>query len=174
LWNLTPQEAWSGRKPSVFHLRVFGSIAYTHVPDQSRSKLDDKSEKFVFVGYDASSKGYKLYNPNKGKIVISRDVQFDEEGSWNWDTQEKDYNFFPIWEEEEDVQTQEEEQHTPPATPPHTPPPSPPQIQDESATRTGPQGKKNLDEIYEVALPVDDLSLFCLFVECEPIRFEAV
>jgi transposase InsO family protein len=30
LWNKTPQEAWSERKPSVSHLRVFESIGYTH------------------------------------------------------------------------------------------------------------------------------------------------
>ncbi|KAH9751752.1 hypothetical protein KPL71_014419 [Citrus sinensis] len=47
--------------------------------DKSRAKLDEKSEKFIFIGYDNNSKGYKLYNPNIGKIVISRDVVFDEE-----------------------------------------------------------------------------------------------
>ena len=74
----TPQEAWSGRKPGISHLKVFGSIAYTHVLDEKRTKLDDKSEKYVFVGYDSRSKGYKLYNPNSRKIFISRDVEFDE------------------------------------------------------------------------------------------------
>ncbi|KAL4383581.1 hypothetical protein GQ457_15G010250 [Hibiscus cannabinus] len=34
--NVTPQEAWSGRKPSVRHIRVFGSIAYAHVPDKEQ------------------------------------------------------------------------------------------------------------------------------------------
>ncbi|PKU59391.1 Retrovirus-related Pol polyprotein from transposon TNT 1-94 [Dendrobium catenatum] len=48
-----------------------------------RSKLDDKSEKFIFIGYDNNSKGYKLYNPNIGKTIISRDVIFDEEGEWD-------------------------------------------------------------------------------------------
>ncbi|KAI3445364.1 hypothetical protein Pfo_002029, partial [Paulownia fortunei] len=48
----TPQEAWNGRKPDIFHLRVFGSIAHVHVPDEQRNKLDDKSEKFIFIGYD--------------------------------------------------------------------------------------------------------------------------
>ena len=47
----TPQETWSGRKPNVDHLRVFGSIAYAHVPQQERSKLDDRSVKHVFIGY---------------------------------------------------------------------------------------------------------------------------
>ena len=51
----TPQEAWSGRKPSVKHLRIFRSIAYAHVPHQGRAKLDDRSVKYVFVGYNASS-----------------------------------------------------------------------------------------------------------------------
>ena len=59
VWEKTPQEAWSGRKPSISHLRVFGSIAYVHVPDERREKLDDKSERFIFIGYDSSSKGYK-------------------------------------------------------------------------------------------------------------------
>ncbi|GJW00849.1 retrovirus-related pol polyprotein from transposon TNT 1-94 [Tanacetum coccineum] len=50
--NKTPQKAWNGLKPTVSHLRIFGSIAYVHVPSQKRSKLDDRSEKHVFVGYD--------------------------------------------------------------------------------------------------------------------------
>ncbi|KAH9782617.1 hypothetical protein KPL71_008982 [Citrus sinensis] len=80
VWGKTPREAWSGRKPSITHLRVFGSIAHVHVPDESRAKLGDKSEKFIFIGYNNNSKGYKLYNPNNGKIVISRDIkQVDEQ-----------------------------------------------------------------------------------------------
>ncbi|KAM2045153.1 hypothetical protein ACFX1T_009386 [Malus domestica] len=84
VWGKTPQEAWSGRKPGISHLRVFGSIAHVHVPDERRAKLDDKSEKFIFIGYDSNSKGYKLYNPNNGKTVISRDVTFDEEEEWDF------------------------------------------------------------------------------------------
>ena len=80
----TPQEAWTSRKPNVSHLRVFGSIAYAHVPDEKRSKLDEKSEKYVFIGYDLRSKGYKLYSPATKKVIISRDVMFNEEGSWDW------------------------------------------------------------------------------------------
>ena len=80
VWGKTPQEAWSGRKPGISHLRVFGSIAHVHVPDERRTKLDDKSEKFIFIGYDTNSKGYKLYNPKNGKTVINRDVTFNEEG----------------------------------------------------------------------------------------------
>jgi transposase InsO family protein len=31
--NITPQEAWSGFKPSVSHLKVFDSVAYAHISD---------------------------------------------------------------------------------------------------------------------------------------------
>ena len=31
--NKTPLEVWSGKKPDVSHLKVFGCMAYTHVPD---------------------------------------------------------------------------------------------------------------------------------------------
>ncbi|CAL1378178.1 unnamed protein product [Linum trigynum] len=48
--NQTPQEAWSGRKPTASHLRVFESVEYLHVPDQERKKLDDKSKKYLFLG----------------------------------------------------------------------------------------------------------------------------
>lgn len=96
LLKVTPQEVWSGRKPSVFHLRVFGSIAYTHVADETRSKMDDKSNKLVFIGYDASSKGYKLYDPSTERKVISRDVEFDEDETWDWNVKSEDYNFLPF------------------------------------------------------------------------------
>jgi len=52
LKDQTPQEAWSGRKPNINHLCIFGSTAYAHVPKQEISKLDDRSAKYVFVGYN--------------------------------------------------------------------------------------------------------------------------
>ena len=64
VWEKTPQEVWSGRKPSISHMRVFGTISHVHIPNERRTKLDDKSERFIFIGYGSSSKGYKLYNPN--------------------------------------------------------------------------------------------------------------
>jgi hypothetical protein len=64
---ITPQEAWNGTKSSFTHLKVFESIGYVHVNDQVKIKLDDKSKKMIFVGYDQKSKGYKLYNSNEKK-----------------------------------------------------------------------------------------------------------
>ncbi|GKB48853.1 retrovirus-related pol polyprotein from transposon TNT 1-94 [Tanacetum coccineum] len=83
--NMTPEEAWSGKKPDVSHFRVFGCIAYARVPDQKRKKLDDKGEKCILLGVSDCSKAFKLYNPNTKKIIISRDVIFDEDNVWQWD-----------------------------------------------------------------------------------------
>jgi len=75
--NTTPIEVWSGFKPNVQHLKVFGSITYAHVPKAARSKLDDKAEKTIFIGYKHG--GYKLYNLMTKKVIISRDVTFAED-----------------------------------------------------------------------------------------------
>ncbi|XP_074290249.1 uncharacterized protein LOC141616980 [Silene latifolia] len=82
--NVTPEEAWSGPRPMVDHLRVFGSIAYVHVPDKKRKKLDDKGEKCVFLGVSDQSKAYRLYNPITKRMLTRRDVVFDEENFWPW------------------------------------------------------------------------------------------
>jgi len=79
----TPHEAWSGKKPCVSHLKVFGSVAYAHVSAQQRTKLEDMSKKLVFIGYDEKTKGYKLFNPVTNKVLVSRDVVIDEENEWN-------------------------------------------------------------------------------------------
>jgi hypothetical protein len=39
----------------------------------------------VFLGYEAGSKAYRLFDPDAGRVVISRDVVFDESARWNWE-----------------------------------------------------------------------------------------
>jgi hypothetical protein len=78
LESKTPQEAWSGRKPNVFHLRVFGCKAFAHVPDEKRIKLKSKSMPCVFIGYYESTKAYCLMCVETKRIVKSRDVIFIE------------------------------------------------------------------------------------------------
>ena len=76
--GVTPYERWYGKKPDVSNLRVFGCTAYGHVPDSLRQKLDQKAVKMRFVGYSLTQKGYRLYDDNKRKIFICRDVIFNE------------------------------------------------------------------------------------------------
>jgi hypothetical protein len=78
-----PQEAWSGAKLNVAHLRTFRCIAYAHIPSELRKKLDDKSEKCIFTGYSETSKAYRLYNPISKKLILSRDIRFMENQFWN-------------------------------------------------------------------------------------------
>ena len=59
--NVTPEEAFTGKKPSVDHLQIFGSPAYIHVPKDKRKNLDSKSIKGIFVGYSLSSKAYRIF-----------------------------------------------------------------------------------------------------------------
>ena len=83
--EVTPEEAWSGRKPTVSHFRVFSYRAHVHVPEQRRTKLDDRSIICVLLGVSNESKGYKLFDPIAKKILVSKDVIFEEEEKWNWD-----------------------------------------------------------------------------------------
>ena len=71
LEDKTPHEVWTGKKPSLSHLRVFGCDAYVHVPKEKRTKLDNKSERCIFIGYKDGLKGYKLWNPETRKVVYS-------------------------------------------------------------------------------------------------------
>jgi len=86
--DMTPEEAWSGVKPLVQHFRFFGCTAYVHVPDSQRKKLDDKSTKCILLGLSEESKAYKLYDPKSKKVVIDRDVIFEESQGWNWNGME--------------------------------------------------------------------------------------
>jgi len=74
----TPQEAWSGRKPDVSHLIVFGCKAFAHVLDEKRTKLESKSMPCVFLGYYKGTKAYRLMCVETKRIIKSKDVVFIE------------------------------------------------------------------------------------------------
>ena len=68
---------------NISHLKVVGCVTYPHVPDELRRKLDKKGQKCIFVGYSEHTKAYKLYDPIARKVIISQDVQFVENESWD-------------------------------------------------------------------------------------------
>lgn len=72
----SPVEILKGKKPDVVKLRVFGSIAYNHIPKQFRKKFNEKGEKCIFIGY--SNTGYRLWSPITRKIKCARNVVFQE------------------------------------------------------------------------------------------------
>lgn len=92
LKDKTPFEVWFGYKPSLAFLRVFGCICFTHVPQVKRDKLDKKAIPGIFVGYSPVSKAYKVYRPQTGRMIVSRDIQFHEEEKWDWKDSSKSEN----------------------------------------------------------------------------------
>ena len=82
--NRTPYEAWSGKKPEVSHLKVFSCSTYSLNKAPNTNKFDQKGEKLLFVGYNDESKGYRLLNPVNNKLIVARDVIFDERVVWQW------------------------------------------------------------------------------------------
>ena len=58
--------------------RVFGCVSYVHLHGPSVDKFSVNALKCVFIGYSNTQKGYKCYYPPTRKIVITKDVTFDE------------------------------------------------------------------------------------------------
>ena len=77
--NMTPEECFSGKKPEVGHFRTFGSLTYSHVPSEKRTKLEPTAEKGIFMGYDETTKAFRIYLPSQKKVVVRRDVKFEEQ-----------------------------------------------------------------------------------------------
>lgn len=74
-----------------------------------------KVKSAFFLGVSEHSKAYKLYNPITKKIVISRDVVFNEENTWNWGEKSTGQQQIPVNFDEED--TRENDQQVQPLIP---------------------------------------------------------
>jgi len=72
--QITSYEAWHGKKPDLTNLHTFGCAAYHHI-EGARRKLDDKSLKCQFLGYEGVNQ-FRLWNGKK--VLISSHVQWDE------------------------------------------------------------------------------------------------
>ncbi len=57
--GVTPYKCLFGKKPDVSNLKVFGCVAFSHIPEKQRKKFDENSRKVVFVDI---LKGQKVIN----------------------------------------------------------------------------------------------------------------
>lgn len=73
LGNKTPFEMWTGKKPDLSRMQIFGSEAYAKTLGYLK-KLDERSEKYLFIGYAIN--GYRLWDEEKKEVKIRRDVIF--------------------------------------------------------------------------------------------------
>ena len=74
--STTPKELWTGRKPSLGYVRIWGSPA--HVLKRYPSKLEAISEVCLFVGYLRGTKGYLFYDPKEQRVLVSTNARFLE------------------------------------------------------------------------------------------------
>jgi len=79
LGEKTPEEAFTGEKLDVSHLRISGCLVYIHISKEKRTKMEPSGKKGIFVGYSETSKAYRIYIPGQRNIEVSRDVTFHEE-----------------------------------------------------------------------------------------------
>ena len=149
------------------------------MPSELRKKLDDKSEKCIFIGYSEESKKYRLYNPISKKLIIRMDVKFEEEYSWHENDNKQVTRGAPILQSDDELK--EQGTQLAPNTPPRnfvqgaSPPSS--NVSDKSdSTFSTPsyKGKKtrSLNEIYDQEEEnVDIYSNFSLF-SYDPLYFD--
>lgn len=77
----TPYELWTGRKPSLRHLHVWGCPAEARIYNPNEKKLDSRTISGYFIGYPSKSKGYRFYCPNHStRIVETGNAKFLENG----------------------------------------------------------------------------------------------
>jgi hypothetical protein len=76
----TPKKVWTGKKPDLGHLKVFGCVAYAQLArEQRHSKLNSTPIRGIFVGYTLTTRQYRVYNPEDGTIERYSTVRFDDE-----------------------------------------------------------------------------------------------
>ena len=79
LGSKTPEETFTGKVLEIGHFWIFGFLTYSHVPSEKRTKLEATGKCGIFVGYDETSKAFHIYLPSQRKVVVRREVKFEEE-----------------------------------------------------------------------------------------------
>ena len=72
----TPFEMFTLKKPDISNMHIFGSTCFAYI--QNPSKLEPRSEKGIFIGYDPQSPAYLIYFPESEEIKRVRSVIFHE------------------------------------------------------------------------------------------------
>ena len=77
----TPFELWTGRKPSLRHIHIWGCPAEARIYNPHEKKLDLRTISGYLIGYPDKSKGYRFYCPNHNvRIVETGNARFLENG----------------------------------------------------------------------------------------------
>src|SRR5436190_6424334 len=55
LVGMTPYEAWYGKKPNLWNLRIIGSTVYVHISKDIRTKLEYNTRECRLIGYGGTN-----------------------------------------------------------------------------------------------------------------------
>ena len=76
--GFTPYECVTGRIPSMKKIKVFGCDSHVLNYEHKQSKIGPRTWLGIFVGVDSTANGFRIYNPETGKVVVTRNVTFLE------------------------------------------------------------------------------------------------
>ncbi len=83
--RVCPEQAFSGEKPRIDHIRVWGYKCYFHENKKSMSKHERKDKLVnpgrvgVFMGYEEeTTKHFRVYSPEHGRVVRRHVVRVNE------------------------------------------------------------------------------------------------
>ena len=109
--NITPFEAWIGRKPNLKGIHVFGCMAIGFIPKLLRdTKFSLPGRWLCFLGMSENHKGWRLIDPKTSELTVVRSARFRDDLTLHaWKIQEKlqpeelDAQTFEVLAETEDV-----------------------------------------------------------------------
>jgi hypothetical protein len=78
LKNQSPFQVLYNKLPDVTSFKVFGCLCYASSLQAHRTKLQSRSRKSVFLGYQSGYKGFNLLDMHTRDIFVSRHVIFHE------------------------------------------------------------------------------------------------
>ena len=92
-------------------------------------------------------------------------MEFEEEDCWDWSPQEDRYDFLPYFEEEDEMEQPMIEENIRPSASPT------PRLDETSSSERTPR-LRSIEELYEVTENINDINLFCLLGNCEPLSYQ--
>ena len=70
----TLEEVFTGEKPDISHLHIFGCPMYIHIQKEKRAKMEPSRKTETFVGDSETSKAFIIYVPGERHVEVSRDM----------------------------------------------------------------------------------------------------
>ncbi|RVW37391.1 Retrovirus-related Pol polyprotein from transposon TNT 1-94 [Vitis vinifera] len=97
----TPYKLWTGKKPSIRHLHVWGCPAEVRSYKPNEKKLDSRTVSCYFVGYSKRSRGFKFYDLSTRSLFETGNAKFIEDVELNGREPLRNVSVQPITEIED-------------------------------------------------------------------------